>query len=195
MKVKIQIKSLAGSILFEYEKEDNTIKDTLVKAVESKAYLRGAYLGGADLRDADLRDADLRDADLRGADLRGAYLGGANLGGAKEIPPIAIAQSRILPEGDLIGYKQCLDGIIVKLLIPKEARRSSAFGRKCRAEFAQVLEIHGATEAISQWETSTKFFYRVGETVRPSKPFDENWMEECSTGIHFYITRLEAELN
>ncbi|MGN6772503.1 MAG: hypothetical protein ACTHJQ_22025 [Rhizobiaceae bacterium] len=23
--------------------------------------------------------------------------------------------------------------------------------------------------------------------------FDENWQEECSSGVHFYITRAEAE--
>ena len=81
--IKIQIKSRwAGNILFEYEKEENTIKDTLVKAVKQKADLRGADLGGADLREADLGEADLRGADLGGADLRGAYLRGAYLRGA-----------------------------------------------------------------------------------------------------------------
>ncbi len=98
MAIKIEIKhNLLGSILFEYSKENNTIKDTLIEALKSGANLggadlrganlrganlRGANLGGADLRGADLRGANLRGADLRGADLRGADLGGANLGGA-----------------------------------------------------------------------------------------------------------------
>jgi hypothetical protein len=82
-KIKIEIKNRwTGSILFEYEKEDNTIRDTMVEAVKNGADLRGADLRGADLRDAYLRDADLRGADLRGAYLRGANLGGAYLGGA-----------------------------------------------------------------------------------------------------------------
>ena len=52
-KIKIEIKSwLNGSVLFEYESNDNTIKQTLEKAVSK----------GANLRYADLRDADLRDA-------------------------------------------------------------------------------------------------------------------------------------
>ena len=96
MKIKIQITSwLNGSVLFEYEKENNTIKDTLVKAVAGGADLRYADLRGANLRDADLRGANLRYADLRdanlryadlwGADLRYANLGGANLGGAKNL--------------------------------------------------------------------------------------------------------------
>ena len=69
MKTKIEIKSCVGKLLFEYEKEDNTMKDTLIKAVDSGADLRDAYLRGADLRDAYLRGAYLRGADLRGADL------------------------------------------------------------------------------------------------------------------------------
>ena len=53
MKLKIAIKHyLTGALLFEFEKESNTIKDTLVEAVR-----RGAYLRGADLRYAYLRDA------------------------------------------------------------------------------------------------------------------------------------------
>jgi hypothetical protein len=34
MITKIQIKSYFGSVLFEYESEDNSVKETLVKAVE-----------------------------------------------------------------------------------------------------------------------------------------------------------------
>ena len=80
MKIKLQIKSRwTGSVLFEYEKENNTIKDTLIAAVKSGADLRGAYLRDADLSGADLSDADLSGADLRDADLRGAYLRGADL--------------------------------------------------------------------------------------------------------------------
>ena len=74
-KIKIQIKSVFGRVLFEYEKVDNTIKDTLVEAIKNKAYLGCADLRGAYLRGAYLGDADLGDADLDGADLRGADLG------------------------------------------------------------------------------------------------------------------------
>ena len=46
-KIKIQIKNRwTGSVLFEYEKENNTLKDTVVEAVKRGAYLIGAYLGG-----------------------------------------------------------------------------------------------------------------------------------------------------
>ena len=74
MKTKIEIESVSGSILFEFEKEENTIKDTLFEAIKSDANLYGA-----DLRDANLRCADLRCANLYGVDLYGANLYGANL--------------------------------------------------------------------------------------------------------------------
>jgi hypothetical protein len=155
----------------------------------SGAYLSRAYLSGADLSGAYLSGADLSRADLSGADLSGAYLSGADLSGAEDAD-LAIARTRILPEGDLIGWKQCNDSVIVKLRIPADAKRSSAFGRKCRAEFADVLEVIGADVGISQHDNKTE--YRVGRRVAPDR-FDENWQEECSAGIHFYITRLEAE--
>jgi hypothetical protein len=59
-KIKIEVKTWGGSVLFAYEKEDNTIKDTLVEAVKTGADLTGADLTGADLTGADLTGADLR---------------------------------------------------------------------------------------------------------------------------------------
>ena len=55
MKKQIQIKTLWGSVLFEHESKDNSIKKTLEKALSKGAYLRGAYLRGAYLTGADLR--------------------------------------------------------------------------------------------------------------------------------------------
>lgn len=87
-KLKIEIKDRwFGNILFEYEKENNTLKETLEKAVEEGAYLYGADLKGADLEEANLEGAYLKGANLKGAylkraDLEGAYLKEANLEGA-----------------------------------------------------------------------------------------------------------------
>ena len=157
-----------GAVLFEGE-AGMTMRQMLEKATAADAYLAGAYLA----------DAYLADANLAGAKLAGAK--GADL---------AIAKTRILPDGALIGWKKCRDGVIVKLRIPEKAKRSHAWGRKCRAEFADVLEVIGAVEAISQHDGKT--IYRAGERITPHS-FDENWQNECSGGIHFYITRLEAE--
>ena len=124
-----------------------------------------------------------------GANLADANLAGANLAGAKN-SELAIATTRILPEGDLIGWKKCRRGVIVKLRIPEAAKRSHAFGRKCRAEYADVLEVIGAEIGISTHDGQTE--YRVGGRITPDS-FDENWMKECSHGVHFFISRIEAE--
>ena len=82
MKTKIQIKSIFGSALFDFEKENNTIKDTVEHAVKEKADLSYADLRYADLRSANLRYADLRSADLRSANLSSANLRSADLSSA-----------------------------------------------------------------------------------------------------------------
>ena len=165
------------------------------------ADLRRADLRYADLRRADLSRADLRYADLRGANLRGADLSGANLYGAK-LSELTVAQTSILPdEGDIIGWKKAitLDGahIIVKLLIPSDAQRSNATGRKCRASTARVLDLQDKqgnslppdTTAYSSYDPD--FTYKKGETVHV-EDFDTNRWNECAPGIHFFITRIEA---
>jgi hypothetical protein len=161
----------------------------LSRADLSGADLSGADLYGADLSRADLYGADLSGADLYGADLSRADLSGADLSGAKNAEA-AVARTRILPEGSLIGWKACRDNVLVKLRIPEEAKRSHAFGRKCRAEWVEVLEVIGADVGVSQHDR--KVTYRAGEIVRPDS-FDDNWQDECSNGIHFFITRAEAE--
>ena len=90
-KVKIQIKSLAGNLLFEYECADNTIKKTVMEAISKKADLSSANLRFADLRFADLSSADLSSANLSSAnlssaDLSSADLSSANLRFAKNLP-------------------------------------------------------------------------------------------------------------
>ena len=118
-----------------------------------------------------------------------ANLQSADLQSAKDAD-LVIARTRILPEGDLIGWKRCKDGVIVKLSIPADAKRSHAFGRKCRAEYVHVLEVIGSDVGLSLYDGLTS--YRICEEVRPEK-WDEDWTNECSDGIHFYLSRIEAE--
>ena len=141
--------------------------------------------------------AYLRGADLRGADLGGAYLSGADL----SVADLKDAKNMRLPmacpeEGEFIGFKKAR-GYIVKLKITEDAKRCSATGRKCRCSKAVVLSItnkdgsdSGFTEVKSSYDSN--FVYRVGETVEV-KDFCEDRWKECSAGIHFFITRKEAE--
>ena len=132
-----------------------------------------------------------------GANLRGADLSSANLSGAENIPDYVTAITSIVPDGDLIVYKQLQHGDIATLKIPASARRSNATGRKCRAEYAEVLAIQekegGAMESGVSWYDNS-FVYRVGETVHPHEWCEDRW-QECAGGIHFYLTRYEAVNN
>ena len=182
-----------GEVLFEGE-EGMTTRQMLEKATASGADLSGANLSGANLSWADLSGAnlswaDLYDANLSRANLSGVNLSWADLSGVKNAD-LVIAQTRILSEGDLIGWKKCENNVIVKMQIPSDAKRSHAFGRKCRAEYVKVLEVIGAEVGIAQLDGKTE--YRKGEIVKPDS-FDENWQDECAPGIHFFITRIEAE--
>jgi len=165
------------------------------------ADLVGANLGGANLRGADLRHANLGGADLRGADLGGANLGGANLRGADlrgaETDNVIVDERTCFfslqcpEEGSFIGWKKCRDGKIVKLLITEKAKRSSATTRKCRASEVVVLEIDGKKTGIAVSLQDEKFIYKVGKTIK-IKDFDEDRWNECSSGIHFFITKKES---
>ena len=185
----------------------------------SDADLRCANLSDADLRCANLRDADLRganlcDADLRGANLSDADLRGANLSDADlrnaDLCRADLCEASIdqmmwniytvfyplqCPEsGSYIGYKKA-SGLVVELEIPADARRSSATSRKCRASKAKVLSITdiNGNPAGGQVKSNydPNFVYAIGETVEVTD-FDDNRWNECSTGIHHFITRAEA---
>ena len=166
--MKIQIKRWdSGSVIFETDAE--TIGDAVKAALAVQQSLYCSDLRNANLSGANLRSADLRNADLSGVDL-------------KHI----LAQTTILPDGDLIGWKQLKEKVICKLRIPAKAKRvGGLIGRKCRCEYAEVLE--GSGNAIHDGTQ-----YKEGETVRPDS-YDDDPLVECSHGIHFFITRQEAE--
>ena len=165
----------------------------------SDADLRGANLSDADLRGANLSDANLRGANLSDADLRGANLSDANLCGASIDQMMWNIYTVFYPlqcpeSGSYIGYKKA-SGLVVELEIPADARRSSATSRKCRASKAKVLSITdingnpGGDQVRSNFDPN--FVYAIGETVEVTD-FDDNRWNECSTGIHHFITRAEA---
>jgi hypothetical protein len=172
----------------------NLSRADLYGANLSSANLSRANLSSADLYGANLSSADLSSADLYGANLSRADLSSADLYGAKNIE-WADAVTRIIPDGDIIGWKKCNEGI-VKLLIPAKAKRSNATGRKCRAEYAVDKGHFTFNGKLTKKNfTSTfdgDFVYEVGATIKPNS-WDENRWAECSSGVHFFITRFEAE--
>ena len=134
---------------------------------------------------ADLRSADLSGADLRSADLRNVRYNERTAFFAMACPE----------EGAFVGFKKA-HGYIVKLLIPDDAKRSSATTRKCRCSKAEVISITsadgsdaGRTSIPSDHDSA--FVYTIGEVVEV-EDFDENRWNECAPGIHFFVTRDEA---
>ena len=166
-----------------------------------RANLQGANLQDADLRGANLRGADLRGAnlwraDLRRANLQDAYLQDADLRRAYHDSSTAFLPIQCPEEGSFIAYKKA-KGLVVKLLIPDDAKRSSATSRKCRCDKAKVLEImqpdktpSNITSVPSNYDPD--FVYEVGKTVMVSD-FEEDRFVECAAGINFFITFDEAK--
>ena len=179
-----------------------------IKADLSDADLMGADLRGADLRDANLSGADLSGADLKNANLRWASLRYADLRGANLMDAdlmnadLRYANLRhadinypiSCPEkGSFIGFKKCIDSLIVELEITDDSLRCSATGKKCRCSKAKVISITNldGTPADVNVAHSIKnydFIYKVGEIVEV-KNFDTYRWNECSTGIHFFTDR------
>jgi hypothetical protein len=169
----------------------------------SEAYLRRADLSGADLRRADLIGAYLSEAYLIGADLSGAYLIGADLrradlSGALIDDKTKFSAFQICPEkGSFTAFKKVQNNVILELQIPTSAKRTSSLvGRKCRASKAKVLcawvDGKKVKSGIFYSKHNSDFAYEIGKTVTADS-FDPDIRIECTNGIHFFITRKEAE--
>lgn len=171
--------------------------------------LSGADLTGADLSGADLIGANLRNANLRYANLFGCLLVNANLSGARMLNANlnraslegadisgTILPSFQIPEGEIIGWKALAFGCQARLLIPAEARRTATpMSRKCRAEFAvttKIWDLNGREipTALAKYDYKTR--YTVGERTLPDG-YDPDIRKYCTSGIHFFLTRDEAE--
>jgi uncharacterized protein YjbI with pentapeptide repeats len=152
----------------------------------SGANLSGANLSGANLSGANLRSADLSGANLSGAYLNVAYLSGANLSGA------ILPNFSIVPEvGSFRAFKKVrcgLESTIIEIEIPAKSKRvSSLVGRKCRAEYIKVIS---KVDGVSSYDN--KVVYKKNAIVRADK-FDADIRIECTNGIHFFMTKKEAE--
>ena len=177
--IKFEIKHrFSGAVLFSLE--CGSLELCVEAAVKSRANLSGANLSRANLYGADLYGADLSEA--------------------KNLSPVWIARQRITPEeGAFVGWKKLKGGVIARLVIPHDAKRANALGsRKCRAErvFVHAMwdmtgkEIREGVSVPGLYDSNTT--YTVGKETLPDSYNDSNEVE-CSNGIHFYMTRLEAE--
>ena len=171
-------------------------------AVLSYADLSCAVLRGADLSYADLSYAVLRGVDLSNTDLSNAVLSNANLSGAAMIGTVLIGAENhnymICPEqGSFQAWKKLSNGHVALLEIPARAKRiTSMTSRKCRASLVKTIAIYDRSGAETNESIAGKHdgktFYKKGRLTKPDK-FDNDARIECSHGIHFFMTRQEAE--
>lgn len=169
-------------------------------AVLENALLDGCSLKGSVFRDANMKTASLRYCDMAGCDIRGADLFGAVLEHARLDGVISDEGTRWFrmhcPEkGAILGYKKCVNDRLVQLLIPADAKRTSATLPSCRCSKAKVLTIKSfdSTEEFEEaWSlVDENFVYRKGRWVEVLDFNEDRWMDS-TTGIHFWMSREEA---
>lgn len=189
--------------------------DTFVRMLARGDAARHVDFRGADMPydlryvkadDCDFRSVSFHSRNLYGSvftrcDFSGANFKGANLQAVTfvdcQIDPKTEALTSIVPAtGSFEAWKKGGGGEIIRLRIPADAKRVGGYARKCRASRATVLEIVDAfgrrqTRCMSWWQPV--FEYVVGATVECQEPFDPNPIEWCASGIHFYMSRAEAE--
>ncbi len=105
----------------------------------------------------------------------------------------AIIQQVFKTTKKTIVFKKLQDNLIAELVLSKGQICQSENHGKCRTDRGTVLSITDADgkkylEGRSAYDPT--FVYTVGAVV--SAPYDEK-IDECSTGIHFFLTREEAE--
>ncbi len=169
------------------------------------ANLVNANLNGAKLTGANLGYANLANAELFTTDLSDVILSGANLTDTKLICTkgalLEYREGKILTE-DIIGYKKCYNnrrqGVIVTLSIPKGAIVFSINGNKCRTNKAKVIAIDNDTDRAfstyrkDYYSPSKYLSYYVGDEITVYN-FNCKYNVECGSGIHFFMTKEEAE--
>lgn len=156
---------------------------------------------GTNFRYANMKSAAFRYDDLRGANIEGADLTCAVLEHAKLEEIIFNDETKHFkmhcPEkGAFLGYKKCFNDRLVQLLIPEDAKRTSATMNSCRCSKAKVLTIK-SFDYKEQFEEAwslvdENFVYRKGQWVEVPDFNEDRWMDS-TTGIHFWMTREEAK--
>lgn len=161
----------------------------------SSCTLNSSSFKNASLNSTDLRFCNLSNSNIEGADLFGANLQGALLDGIIYNDETKYFKLYCPESGPFLGYKKCFNFRMVQLLIPKDAKRSSATTNECRCDKAKVLTIKSIDNKTYYKEARSyvdeNFIYKSGEFAIASG-FNEDRFAESTTGIHFFMTREEA---
>jgi hypothetical protein len=213
------IYSNRGEIIFS--SQCSSRREAIEKALKSKVSFRYADLTNEDFSGLDLSNINFYGADLEGSlfsraklnktnfsraflagsDFRNTNIKNAILSNANGITyckfsrrgkKYIVSKHFAVPKGKLVGYKKiqniCRDkNVICTLEIPAKAKRIKTLAGKCRAEYAIVRKGNG----YSFYQNS--FIYKEGSVVKPEKKFNDDSFVECASGIHFFLTKKEAQ--
>ena len=174
----------------------NFCSSQLVNVLLDDCDLQNANLKNTNLERASLRRANLTKADISGARLYAAVLENAILDNIIFDDKTENFRIHCPEKGAFIAYKKGLNNLIVKLLIPSDARRVSSTMNCCRCDKAKVLEIknfEGTKFFDEAWSTVAEgFCYKLGEWVYAENFNEDRWYDSTG-GIHFWMTEEEAK--
>ena len=174
----------------------NFCSSQLVNVLLDDCDLQNANLKNANLERASLRRANLTKVDISGARLYAAVLENASLDDIIFDDKTENFCIHCPEQGAFVAYKKGLDNLIIKLLIPSDARRVSSTMNCCRCDKAKVLEIknfEGTKFFDEAWSTvAENFCYKLGEWVYAENFNEDRWYDSTG-GIHFWMTEDEAK--
>lgn len=157
--------------------------------------MKGSIFRNTNMKTASMRYCDMTDCDIRGANLFGAVLEHARLDGIISDESTQWFRMHCPENGPILGYKKCVNDRLVQLLIPADAKRTSATLPSCRCSRAKVLTIKSfdSTEEFEEaWSlVDENFVYHKGQWVEVKDFNEDRWMDS-TTGIHFWMSREEA---
>lgn len=185
------LSSFQNTVLDGVNFEGSSVENSLFDGCS----LHGVNFKNANMRTASFRGCDLADSNIEGANLFGAVLERADLNGVHFDEQTRWFRMHCPETGPILGYKKCVNDRLVQLLIPADAKRTSATLPSCRCNKAKVLTIKNfdSTEEYEEaWSlVDENFVYRKGEWVEV-KDFNEDRWFDSTTGIHFWMSRDDA---
>lgn len=192
-----------GNIDFSLSSFQEVVLDRadLRNSIVENALFDGCSMCHADFRNsrmvtASFRYCDMRKCDIRGADLYGAVLEHADLDEIVSDETTRWFRLHCPEKGAFLAYKKCVNDRLVQLLVPADAKRTSATLPSCRCSRAKVLTIKSFDyqESFDEaWSlVDENFVYRKGQWAEV-KDFNEDRWQDSTTGIHIWLTREEAK--
>ena len=157
--------------------------------------LRGSNFENACLNRTTMRRCDMTGCNIKGTDFHSAVLEYAILDGVIQDENTKWFRLRCPETGPFLAYKKCVNNLLVQLLVPADAKRTSGTNAACRVSKAKVLTIKSfdyTKEYNEAWSLAAEdFVYPKGEWVEVLDFNEDRWFES-TTGIHVWLTREEA---